>query len=85
MRNADFERCADFLIRMIEKYGSKLDLPKADSTSIAGEEAEVIRLIFDKYVHTTMGVGAVADWLNNQGYEKRSGRTTPWTFLEILL
>ena len=39
--------------------------------AIAEDEAEVIRLIFDKYIHTTMGVGAVAAWLNNQGYEKK--------------
>lgn len=27
-KNAEFERCADFLARMIEKYGNEIDLPK---------------------------------------------------------
>ena len=27
-KNAEFERCADFLARMIEKYGDQVILPK---------------------------------------------------------
>ena len=38
---------------------------------IAEDEADVIRVIFDKYIHTTMGVNAIADWLNVQGYVKK--------------
>lgn len=38
---------------------------------IAEDEAEVIRLIFDKYIHTTMGINALAAWLNQQGYIKK--------------
>lgn len=30
MVNTDFERCTDFLARMIEKYGGELDLPKTE-------------------------------------------------------
>ena len=30
MVNADFERCTDFLARMIEKYGGELDLLKTE-------------------------------------------------------
>ena len=30
MTDANFERCADFLARMIEKYGGELDLPKLE-------------------------------------------------------
>lgn len=37
---------------------------------IAEEEAEVIRIIFDKYIHTTMGSKKIADWLNAHGYFK---------------
>ena len=34
MQNAEFERCADFLARMIEKYGNEVQLPKkADNIS----------------------------------------------------
>ena len=28
IKNAEFERCADFLARMIEKYGNEVDLPE---------------------------------------------------------
>ena len=38
---------------------------------IAKDEAEVIRLIFDRYIHTTMGINGLADWLNRQGYVKK--------------
>lgn len=31
---------------------------------IAEEEAEVIRIIYDKYIHTTMGTARIANWLN---------------------
>ena len=34
------------------------------------EEAEHIRIIFDKYVHTNMGLAAVARWMNDHGYKK---------------
>lgn len=37
---------------------------------ICEEEAEVVRLIFDKYVHTPMGTHSVAKWLNENGYTK---------------
>ncbi len=38
---------------------------------IAEDEAEVIRLIFDKYVHTNLGVNGIADYLNTHGYKKK--------------
>lgn len=38
---------------------------------IAEDEAEVIRVIFDKYIHTNMGVNGVADYLNTHGYKKK--------------
>ena len=38
---------------------------------IAEDEAEIIRIIFDKYVHTTMGVSSIATYLNQQGYVKK--------------
>lgn len=37
---------------------------------IAEEEAEVIRVIYDKFVNTTMGMAAIAAFLNNSGYRK---------------
>ncbi|MCF0134177.1 MAG: recombinase family protein, partial [Blautia sp.] len=38
---------------------------------IAEDEAETIRLIFDKYVNTNMGAGAIAKYLNQHGYAKK--------------
>ncbi len=37
---------------------------------IQEEEAEVIKIIFDKYIHTTMGINKIADYLNVHGYRK---------------
>ena len=34
------------------------------------EEAEVIRIIYDKYIHSNGGAGAVAEYLNTHGYKK---------------
>ena len=37
-KNANFERCADFLARMIEKYGDEVNLPKTvDMNHICGD------------------------------------------------
>lgn len=49
-------------------YGYYLD---NGELKIAEDEAEVIRLIFDKFIHTTMGLNAVASFLNNSGIEKK--------------
>lgn len=48
-------------------YGYKL---KEGQLFINEEEAEVVRIIFDKYIHTTMGSKKIADWLNAHGYFK---------------
>ena len=49
-------------------YGYKLE---NGELLIAEDEAEVIRIIYDKYVNTTMGAGAIAAYLNEHGYEKK--------------
>lgn len=49
-------------------YGYKLE---NGELKIAEDEAEAIRLIFDKYVNTTMGVASIAQYLNRQGYIKK--------------
>ena len=46
-------------------YGYKL---VDGQLQIAEEEAEVIRIIYDKYIHTTMGTARIANWLNEHGY-----------------
>ena len=37
---------------------------------VSNEEAEIVKIIFDKYVHTTMGIGSIATYLNRHGYRK---------------
>ena len=49
-------------------YGYKLE---NGELLIAEDEAEVIRIIYDKYVNTTMGATAVATYLNEHGYVKK--------------
>ncbi len=49
-------------------YGYKLIEGKL---IIDDEEAEIIRLIFEKYVETDMGAGAIAKWLNSHDYKKK--------------
>lgn len=49
-------------------YGYKLE---NGELLIAEDEAEVIRLIFDKFVNTTMGAASIAHFLNNHGYIKK--------------
>jgi len=39
---------------------------------VAEDEAETIRLIYDKFIHTSMGVGKVAAYLNQHGYKKKN-------------
>ena len=41
---------------------------------IAEDEAEIIRLIYDKFIHTNMGISAIAAWLNQHGYKRKNDR-----------
>ena len=38
---------------------------------IAEDEAEAIRVIYDKFIHTNMGANGIAKYLNQHGYEKK--------------
>ena len=38
---------------------------------IAEDEADIIRIIYDKFVNTTMGMAAIATFLNNSDYKKK--------------
>ncbi len=38
---------------------------------IAEDEAETIRLIYDKFIHTNMGINSIAAYLNQHGYKKK--------------
>ena len=39
---------------------------------IAEDEVEVIRVIYDRYIHTNEGVAGVAKYLNRNGYAKET-------------
>ncbi len=49
-------------------YGYKLE---NGELKIAEDEAEIIRLIYDKFVHSNMGAATVAKYLNQHGYVKK--------------
>lgn len=49
-------------------YGYKL---VDGQLQIAEDEAEIIKLIFDKYIHTSLGANGIASWLNQHGYKKK--------------
>lgn len=44
---------------------------------IADDEAQIIRIIYDKYVNATMGIAAIANFLNNSGLRKNCVRIIP--------
>lgn len=49
-------------------YGYKLVDGKLE---IAEDEVEVIRIIYDRYIHTNDGLVSVANYLNNHSYTKK--------------
>ena len=57
-------------------YGYKLE---NGNLVIAEDEVEVIRVIYDRYIHTNEGVAGVAKYLNRNGYVKklRQNNTIP--------
>lgn len=66
-------------------YGYKL----VDGKAIIDEEqANIVRIIFDKYAHTSLGADGVARWLNAHGYQKtppnvvKSKKERKYDFLE---
>lgn len=55
-------------------YGYKLvakDGERAKVLVIDESEAPLIRLIYDKFIHTNMGANGLAKWLNENGYTKK--------------
>ncbi len=55
-------------------YGYKLENGKL---FIAEDEAETIRIIFDKFINTDMGYNGVAKYLNLQGIKKKVRQNSP--------
>ena len=52
----------------------KISLALNPMGSINEQEAEIVRLIFDKYVYEGYGAQRIATYLNNAGYRARSGK-----------
>ncbi|MDE7216216.1 MAG: recombinase family protein, partial [Clostridia bacterium] len=68
-------------------YGYSL---KDDTLVIEEDEAEIVRMIFDKFVHTSMGYTGIAKYLNLQGIKKMPRKKTDIEefsahFIKILL
>lgn len=57
----------------IAPLGYSID-SKEDTLVIEPDEAEIVRIIFRKYVTEDMGIDAICNYLNQHGYEKRKGR-----------
>ncbi|SHI50476.1 recombinase family protein [Pseudobutyrivibrio xylanivorans] len=49
-------------------YGYKL---VEGGLEIADDEVEIIKLIYDRYIHTNSGINGVASYLNSHGYTKK--------------
>lgn len=49
-------------------YGYRLE---NGELSIADDEVEVVRVIFDRFIHTNDGVAGIARYLNTHGYVKK--------------
>ena len=54
-------------------YGYRLEDGKL---MIAADEAEVIRAIYDKFIHTNMGMNKIAAWLNQHFQKKKRQNNT---------
>jgi site-specific DNA recombinase len=54
-------------------FGYTLDT-KNSTLIVNPEEAEMVRIIFDKFVHTDMGADTICDYLNQHGYTKKRVR-----------
>ena len=60
------------------------DLDSKNSTLVVNEEeAEIVRIIYDKFVHTDMGADAICNYLNQRGYTKKKPGITRSDLLVI--
>lgn len=55
-------------------FGYQLDT-KNSTLIIDPEEAEIVKIIFDKFVHTDMGFESISNYLNQHGYSKKRNRS----------
>lgn len=49
---------------------------------IEDDEAEIIRMIFERYIKTSYGPDGVANWLNSMGYKKKKKRPQEVTYFQ---
>lgn len=54
-------------------FGYNLD-KENDTITIDPTDAEVVRIIFQKYVHEDMGLDSICNYLNQHGYTKKKTR-----------
>lgn len=54
-------------------FGYLLD-SKNSTLIVNPEEAEIVRIIFDKFIHTDMGADSISNYLNQYGYSKKKLR-----------
>ena len=54
-------------------FGYELDTENS-TLIVVPEEAEIVRIIFDKFVHSDMGADSIANYLNQHGYAKKRVR-----------
>ena len=54
-------------------FGYELDT-KNSTLVVVPEEAEIVRIIYDKFAHTDMGADSICNYLNQHGYSKKRVR-----------
>lgn len=54
-------------------FGYRLD-PKTDTLVLEPSEAEIVKIIYEKYVYGGMGVESICNYLNQRGYAKEKLR-----------
>ena len=60
-------------------FGYLLD-SKNSTLIVNPEEAKIVRIIFDKFVHTDMGADSISNYLNQHGYSKKKLREQEVTY-----
>lgn len=57
----------------VAPFGYNTD-SKGDTLIIEPDEAEIVKIIYDKYVNEELGIDMICNYLNQHGYEKRKMR-----------
>lgn len=57
----------------VAPFGYNTD-SKGDTLIIEPDEAEIVKIIYDKYVNEEIGIDMICNYLNQHGYEKRKTR-----------